>query len=61
MKTSKAKLKRSAGTAATLAAVFLLATACARIEPMEYTEIHEIQPGPGLLSGEEGSFVLYGN
>ena len=61
MKTSKAKLKRSAGTTATLTAVFLLATACARIEPMEYTEIHEIQPGPGLLSGEQGSFVLYGN
>jgi hypothetical protein len=39
--------------------VLLLATACAEVKPFEYTEIHEIQPGPGLLSGEDGEFVLY--
>ncbi len=39
----------------------LLATACAEVKPFEYTEIHEIQPGPGLLSGEDGEFVLYRN
>ncbi len=58
---SNAKLKRIAGPGAALAAVILLATACAQIEPMEYTEIHEIQPGPGLLSGKDGAFVLYGD
>ncbi len=61
MKDMKAKPKRSVGPSAALAAVFLLATACSQIEPMEYTEIHEIQPGPGLLSGEQGTFVLYGD
>ena len=39
----------------------LFATACAEVKPLEYTEIHELQPGPGLLSGEEGEFVLYRN
>ncbi len=39
----------------------LLAAACAEVKPLEYTEIHEIQPGPGLLSGEDGEFVLYSN
>ncbi len=39
----------------------LLATACTEVKPFEYTEIHEIQPGPGLLSGEDGEFVLYRN
>lgn len=39
----------------------LLAMACAEVKPLEYTEIHEIQPGPGLLSGEDGEFVLYRN
>ena len=61
MKDLKATLKRNAGPGAALAAVFLLATACAQIEPMEYTEIHDIQPGPGLLSGEQGAFILYGD
>ena len=39
----------------------LLATACTEVKPFEYTEIHEIQPGPGLLSGEDGEFVLFEN
>ncbi len=39
----------------------LLVTACAGVKPFEYTEIHEIQPGPGLLSGNDGEFVLYGD
>jgi hypothetical protein len=37
----------------------LLATACAEVKPFEYTEIHEIPPGPGLLTGEDGEYVLY--
>ncbi len=39
--------------------VLLLAGACAELKPLEYTEIHEIPPGPGLLSGEDGKFVLF--
>ena len=42
------------------AALVLAVAACADIKPMEYTEIHEIPPGPGLFSGEDGEFVLYG-
>ncbi len=42
-------------------AFLALLGACAQVKPLEYTEIHEIQPGPGLLSGEDGEFVLYGN
>ncbi|MEE8189945.1 MAG: hypothetical protein V3T80_12110 [Kiloniellales bacterium] len=45
---------------ATLAGAVLLALgACAEVKPFEYTEIHEIPPGPGLLTGDEGEFVLY--
>jgi len=32
--------------------------ACAA-EPFDYTPVDEIQPGPGLLSGEDGEFVIY--
>lgn len=32
--------------------------ACAA-EPFDYTPVDEIPPGPGLLSGEEGEFVVY--
>ena len=40
-------------------AAALLLGACADVKPLEYTEIHEIPPGPGLLSGEDGKFVLF--
>lgn len=33
--------------------------ACSGVEPFAYTEVHEIQPGPGLFSGEDGEFVIY--
>lgn len=33
-------------------------TACAA-GPFDYTPPDEIQPGPGLLSGEDGEFVIY--
>ena len=41
--------------------MLLLLGACAEVEPFEYTEIHEIQPGPGLLSGDDGEFILFEN
>lgn len=43
-----------------LAAAALLALgACAEVQPLDYTEAHEIPPGPGIFSGEDGAFVLY--
>ena len=39
--------------------ILLVLGACAEMKPLEYTEIHEIPPGPGLLSGEDGKFVLF--
>ncbi len=39
--------------------MLLLLGACAELKPLEYTEIHEIPPGPGLLSGEDGEFVIF--
>jgi len=39
--------------------MLLLLGACAEMKPLNYTEIHEIPPGPGLLSGEDGKFVLF--
>ena len=41
--------------------MLLLLGACAEVGPFEYTEIHEIQPGPGLLSGDDGEFILFEN
>lgn len=34
-------------------------SACSGVRPFEYTEVHEIPPGPGLISGETGEFELY--
>jgi hypothetical protein len=39
-----------------LGAIWL--TACAA-EPFDYTPVDGIPPGPGLLSGEDGEFVVY--
>jgi hypothetical protein len=39
--------------------MLLLLGACTDVKPLEYTEIHEIPPGPGLLSGEDGEFVVF--
>lgn len=38
---------------------FGLLAACSGVEPFAYTEVHEIPPGPGLFSGEDGEFVIY--
>lgn len=34
--------------------------ACSNVQPYTFTAIDEIPPGPGLFSGEDGEFVLYG-
>lgn len=35
--------------------------ACSNVEPLNYTAIHEIPDGPGLFSGVDGEFDLYGD
>ena len=42
-------------------AVSLLLAACASSpEPFEYEQNNELKPGPGLLTGEEGVYTIYG-
>ena len=50
-------------TAHILAAVALggALAACSNAEPFDYTAIHEIPGGPGLFSGADGEFDLYGS
>ena len=36
-----------------------LLAACSGMQPFAYTEVHEMPPGPGLISGEDGEFELY--
>lgn len=47
-----------ARTAAAFLAVLLLG-ACASYKPFEVGKPDDIKPGPGLLTGSEGRFVLY--
>lgn len=43
---------------ASLALAMFLA-ACAAANPFEYHPIHEIPEGPGLVTGEDGEWVIY--
>jgi hypothetical protein len=39
----------------------LLVAGCATPpEPFEYQQNNELKPGPGILTGEEGAFTIYG-
>lgn len=40
-------------------AVVFLATACAEVEDFEYVPSSEIQPGPGLVTGDGGEYIIY--
>ena len=42
-------------------ALALLLAACAGAKPFEYHPIHEIPEGPGLFTGEDGEWVIYGD
>ena len=63
--------KRSAGRGPRLAAVALpwalawalalALAACAGAKPFEYHPIDEIPEGPGLVTGEDGEWVIYGD
>ena len=37
----------------------LAITACDGAKPFDYTAVDDIQPGPGLLTGETGEFTIY--
>lgn len=43
-----------------LAVMLLLAGCASSPEPFEYEPNNELKPGPGLLTGEEGVYTIYG-
>jgi hypothetical protein len=43
-----------------LAGLLLLAACASSPEPFEYEQNNELKPGPGLLTGEEGVYTIYG-
>ncbi len=45
----------------TSVALALLLAACAAAKPFAYHPIHEIPEGPGLVTGEGGEWVIYGD
>jgi len=51
---------RRAVTALALAVAGLIG-GCAEMQPFDYRPIDQVKPGPGLLTGEDGEFVLYGS
>ncbi len=57
------KQEKSAGRGPRLAALALALAlaACAGAKPFEYHPIHEIPEGPGLFTGEDGEWVIYGD
>lgn len=50
--------QRAARRILAVAALGALA-ACSNVQSFDYTAIDEIPPGPGLISGGDGEFVLY--
>ncbi|NIA67032.1 hypothetical protein HBA54_00325 [Pelagibius litoralis] len=44
-----------------LLALAVVLAGCADVKPLEYRAVDQIKPGPGLLTGEDGEFVLYGS
>jgi len=41
-------------------AVWLLAGCATPPEPFEYQQSNELKPGPGIFTGEEGVYTIYG-
>lgn len=58
-----AKRATGPGRRARLASVVLafLLAACVGAKPFEYHPIDEIPEGPGLVTGEDGEWVIYGD
>lgn len=57
------KREKSTGRGLRFAALVLALAlaACAGAKPFEYHPIHEIPEGPGLVTGEDGEWVIYGD
>ncbi len=56
----KTRLLRSRlASAAVVAALAIVLTACGKAKPLDYTQTGEIPPGPGLFSGDDGRFVVF--
>ena len=43
-----------------LAAFLVFASCASSPEPFEYEQNNELRPGPGLLTGEDGVYTIYG-
>jgi|GEM_PF-1137427 len=43
-----------------LVLVLLIGGCATSTEPFDYQSDNEIKPGPGLITGEQGAFVIYG-
>jgi hypothetical protein len=43
-----------------VALAFVIGACATAPEPFEYHPENELKPGPGLLSGEDGVFTIYG-
>lgn len=56
---SKGQILRRAVRCVLAVAALSALVACSNVRPFNYTAIHEIPPGPGLISGEDGVFTLY--
>jgi len=41
-------------------AVWLMAGCATPPEPFEYQQSNELKPGPGIFTGEEGVYTIYG-
>ena len=63
MESKQRSAERGPGLAA-VALAWALAwalAACAGAKPFEYHPIDEIPEGPGLVTGEDGEWVIYGD
>ncbi|HER19569.1 MAG TPA: hypothetical protein ENO14_00820 [Chromatiales bacterium] len=56
---TKGQIPRRAVRCVLFVAALGTLVACSNVRPFSYTAIHEIPPGPGLVSGDDGVFVLY--
>jgi len=58
---AKAAMRRRWRARLASLALALALAACAGAKPFEYHPIHEIPEGPGLFTGEDGEWVIYGD
>ena len=41
--------------------VLFISGCSATVEPFVYEQSNELKPGPGVLTGEQGTYTIYGN